>query len=192
MATAKLTSEDPEKMSAVMAAARKQNDRYMKEYEDRADEIDKLENEIINEYTNSEDIKLASTPDHINIQVVLSATQRHLSRVTEIYAGALKNITKLKAVQTMLLNALLPLMSGTSSEIRNAKANECTQGINYLIELEEGLISICELATKNLKTAQETASRTLKAFELDLTYFDGASSYAVIVAHNKKEFLNGK
>lgn len=163
----------------------------MDDFAGRADEIDELENEIISNYTNNEDIKLSSVPDHIQIQVILLATQRHLSRVTEIHAGATKNLTKLKASQTMLLNILLPLVVGSSAEIRNAKAADCTQGINYLIQLEAGLIEICELASKNLKTAQEMASRTLKAFELDLTFFSGADTFSALVTRSKKQYLQG-
>jgi len=193
MATTKatgVTSDNPELLSKVIAAARKENDSLMEQFADREEEIDELEKEIINEYTNSDDIKLASTPDHIQIQVVLAATQRKLSRVTEIYTGALRNITKQKATRNMLMNALLPLMQGGSADIRNAKANDCTQGINYMIELEEGLINICETTMKNLKTAQEIASRQLKAFELDLTFFDGASTFSAMVAASKRKHVN--
>jgi hypothetical protein len=192
MATAKpgITSEDPAQLSKIMAAARIENDKLMEEFANRAEEIEALETEIIDNYTNSDECKLASTPDHIQIQLVLGATQRFLSRVTEIHAGAIRNLAKQTATRNMLFNAILPLMQGGSAEVRNAKASDCVQGIGYMIELEEGLINICELATKNLKTAQEMASRTLKAFELDLTFFDGASTFSAIVAANKRRYIN--
>jgi hypothetical protein len=152
-----LTSDNPELLSKVIAAARTENDKIMKNYEGREDEIDELEKEIINEYTNNDDIKLATSPDHIQIQTVLGCSQRHLSRVTEIHSGALRNITKLKATQSMLANALLPLMQGGSADIRNAKTNDCTQGINYLIALEEGLINICEKSKNSTRKCVSSA-----------------------------------
>jgi hypothetical protein len=184
------SSADGEMLSKILVSAAKESDKVMETYAGREEEIDELEQEVINEYINSSDLRLPSTPDHIQIQVVLAATQRKLSRVTEIYTGAIRNVTKQKAVQNMLFNAILPLVPGTSSEIRNAKTNDYTQGINYIIQLEEGLITICETAMKNLKTAQEIASRQLKAFELDLTYFDGASTFKAIVEASKKRYLN--
>jgi hypothetical protein len=184
------SSADGEMLSKIMVSAAKESDKIMETYAGREEEIDELEQEIISEHINSNDLQLPSTPDHIQIQVVLATTQRKLSRVTEIYTGTIRNITKQKAVQNMLFNAILPLIQGTSSEIRNAKANDCIQGINYLVALEEGLITICETAMKNLKTAQEIASRQLKAFELDLTYFDGASTFKAIVEASKKRYLN--
>lgn len=173
-----------------MAQAAKESDKLIEAFEGRAEEIDELEQEVISEHINSQDLRLSATPDHIQIQVVLATAQRKLSRVTEIYTGAIRNVTKQKAVKNMLQNALLPMMQGGSSDIRMAKTNDCTQGINYLIELEEGLITICETAMKNLKTAQEIASRQLKAFELDLTYFDGASTFKAIVEASKRRYLN--
>ena len=186
-----MSSENPELLSQVMAAARKQNDSLMEKFAGREDEIDELEDEIIKNYTNNDDTKLASVPDHVQIQVTLSSTQRHLSRITEIHTEALRNYNKLQAVKAMLMDSLLPLMTGGSADLRTAKANDCTQGINYMIALEQGLINICELATKNLKTAQETASRTLKAYELDLQSFDGANTFSVMVAASKRKYLNG-
>ena len=188
MPTAKpMTSEDPEQLSRVISAARRENDSLMNNFAGREDEIDELETEIIQNYTNNDDSKLAQVPDHLDIQSVLAATQRHLSRVTEIYAGSLRNVAKLKATQSMLLNAILPLIQGASADIRNAKAADCVQSINYLIQLESGLVDICDLTIRNLKIAQETASRVLKGYELDLTFFDGASTYAAIVKASKKK-----
>lgn len=180
--------ENSEELSKVIHSVRAKSVLFMEQFEGRTSEIDKLEDEIIKEYINTDDILLGNMSDHIQVQQVLANSQRYLSRVTEIYAGAYRNSTKLKSVKNMFQNALLPLIQGGSADTRMAKVNDLTQGITYLLELEEGLISICETAMKNLKNAQDMASRTLKAIEMDLTFFNGSETLSKVVNKSRSKF----
>jgi hypothetical protein len=168
-----------------MAAARKHDASVSNDYAGRSEEIDELENEIINNYSNTPDLRLSKIADPINCQQVISASVSILGRITEIYNGALKNKGKLNAMQGTLMDGILPLMQGGSAETRTATARGCMQTITYLIALEEGLITICESTQKNIKATQEMASRTLKAIEMDLVYFEGKDALARIVKESK-------
>ena len=174
----------------VMHQARAKTDEFMEDFQEsgRADEIDKLENEILKNYINSKEIHLSTQADPISIQRVLSNSQNFLSRVSEIYAGASMKVSKLIAAKNMLQNALLPLVTGGSADARTARVNDITQGLCYMIELEEGLMSICDLSMKNLKNAQDMASRTLKAIELDLVHFNGSDALAKIVQKSRNRY----
>ena len=173
-----------------MSSARKHSDKLSESHAGRPNEIDELENEIIQNYINSDEVKLSQNPEPIQIQVVLANSQRMLSRVSEIHNYSIKSHAKLCAIRQMLLDAILPLMTGGSADSREAKARSCTEFITYLIALEEGLIAICESTQKNLKSVQEMASRQLKCVELDITYFNGAETLKNIVAASRKKNFN--
>lgn len=181
-----ITSADDALLSNIMASARKHDERISNEYAGRENEIDELENEIIKEYSNSHNLQMGAVPDPIRIQEVFSASVSMLGRVTEIYNGSIKNLANFRTIRQTLMDGILPLMQGGSADAREAKARSCMQTINYMIGIEEGLVSICEATQKNIKTAQETASRQLKAIEIDLQYFNGAEALANIVMMSKK------
>lgn len=182
-----ITSDNLEQLASVMGKAREYNDKIAQQFAGREEEIDEVENEIINNYTNNPDVRLSVIADHVQIQAVFANSQRMLSRVTEIYNGAIRNKSKLNAARQSLLDAILPLMVGGSADAREAKARDCTESINYLIALEEGLIAICESTQKNLRSAQEMASRQLKAIEIDIQHFTGAETLKNIVIASKKK-----
>jgi len=169
-----------------MHHARKHDARVAEEYAGREDEIDELEDEIIKHYSNSPDLRMPPVADPIACQGVFTSSVKMLGRITEIWNDALKNLAKLRATRATIMDALLPLMSGGSADAREAKARACTETINRIIALEEGLVQICESTQKNIKSAQEMASRTLKTIELDLQYFNGAEALRGIVEANRK------
>jgi hypothetical protein len=168
-----------------MHQARKYDANVALEYAGREEEIDKLEDEIIENYSNAKSLRFPGVPDPIACQEIFASSISMLGRITEIWNGSLKNLSKLKATRSTIMDALLPLISGGSADAREAKARSCTETINRIITLEEGLIQICESSQKNIKSAQEMASRTLKSIEYDLVYFNGAEALKNIIDANR-------
>lgn len=187
-----IISSDDNLLSQIMHQARKFDEQIANEYAGREDEIDTLEDEIIKNCTNSPDLKLQSVGNPINCQEIFAASTAMLGRVTEIYVASLRYLGKLRASRQTILDGLLPLMQGGSADSREAKARGCMETINRLIALEESLVQICELTQKNIRTAQEMASRTLKAVEMDCVYFSGADALKGIVDSARQKGVIGK
>jgi len=183
--------EDDALLSKIMHQARIYDSKISEDFGNREHEIDILEDEIIVEYSNPEKLKFGAIADPIKCQTIFVASTHMLGRITEIYNNSLKNQAKLKATRQTILDGLLPLMQGGSADMREAKARGCTETINRLIALEEGLTQICESAQKNIKSAQEMASRALKAIELELVYFEGKEAMTQIVNTSRKRYYEG-
>ena len=189
----KASAEEYAMLNNIMHSARKYDTHMSEEYAGREDEIDAEEDEIISSYSNCDGLQLGSIADPIRCQEVFAYSVRILGRITEIYNGSLKNTSKLKAARQTLMDGLLPLMTGGSASDREAKARNCMQTINHLVALEDGLITICESTMKNIKSAQDMASRQLKAIEMDIMYFGGQEALANIAkaSKNRKYTLDG-
>jgi hypothetical protein len=168
-----------------MHQARKYDSNVAFEFAGREQQIDELENEIIANYSNPAKLHLPEVSDHLSCQDVFIESQKMLGRITEIHNGSLKNLAKLRATRATIMDALLPLMSGGSADAREAKARSCTETINRVITLEEGLVQIGESTQKNIKLAQDMASRLLKSIEYDLTYFNGAEAMRNVVESSR-------
>lgn len=185
-------ASDVEELARQIEKAHQHTQVIIKKYQGREQEIDALEDEIIKNHINPPDTFLKSLPDHVQIQGVLANAQKHLSRVAEIYAESLKNYSYLSAVKNVLYNSLLPVMQGGSADVRNSKAENCTDYINFLIEIEKGLINVCETSMKNMKSVQESASRQLKGFEFDLVHFNGAETFKARVIKSKQDMKSNQ
>jgi len=179
---------DPELLSQLLQAARLQDEQTSEAYEGRIEQIEAQEDELIQKYNNT--IHLTTTPDPLQIQVVFAEAQQYISRTSEIYNQALKNISRLKASQNMIYHQLLPIMEGGSADVRQAQVYGCISTIGFLIGMEQGLIDICESTLKNLKNTEEMASRQLEAIRIDLQYFNSAEKLLPLV-DGSREKLHG-
>lgn len=164
---------DQAELEAALHRARETDDKVVEKFGYREKECDKLSDEIIQGYTNDDSIQLSKTPDLINCSAILAAAQRMSNRITQIYADSIRISTTLKNARDQVFDALLPNIQGGNVEERKAKARSCLSSTHVLINAEEGLQSVCETVTKNLKNVQEYSSRQIKAIELDINFLGG-------------------
>lgn len=179
-------ANDSEALAEAISRARQQTELIIKKYVGRAEEIETLEDEVISEHINSPEMRLSSNTNHVELSAVVAYVQNHFGRVAEIHGRATANLSRLSAVKNILMDALLPYMQGSSADIREAKTNNCTDYINFLIEREKGLLNVCETAMKNMNSVKENAGKQLKAYEFDLVHFGGSTSFQARVVKAKE------
>src|ERR1700733_3579685 len=100
-----ISTGDLETLSKIVHSARLKCTELMEEFENRDSEIETLENEIIQNYSNAPGIQLPEVPDHVQCQVVMANAQRMLSRITEIYNVCLKNTARMNGARQIILDA---------------------------------------------------------------------------------------
>ena len=182
---------DPEELRQTLQVAKEADEATGKKYIGRLEEIEALEDEIIQNYSNPRALKLPRSPDPLRIQEVFAIAQEYLGRVTEIYNGCLKNVTDLRATQQAISDQLLPIVDGASADARKAQVDGIMQTIKFLITHEDGLMDICKTAQTNLRNNEEMASRQLESMKVDLQYFNAAEYIKPLVDESRSRIYGG-
>jgi len=182
---------DDDILSAALHSARIKDKEMTVSFGHRVEEVDKLEDEIIKNYTNNHNIKLSSTPSLVECQMVMNSGQAMLNRITEIETQSIRIKTKITAIREAMLNGVLvALGSNGSAESRKAKAASVVESMNLLIALEEGLSVICDTVRRNVKNAIECASRCQSAITDEVKYLGGAEVAQLAIADTRKAIQN--
>jgi len=193
MATTKstgFTSDSPDELVAIMRRTQEQVGAVRQQFinSKRQEEIKALEDELLDNYLNPSELELPTQNSPVELSAILSLCQNYQSRVTAIYAKTLSRVNILKLQQNTLQNALLSLIQGSSADARNAKVQDLTHSLNEIIGFEQNLVTLAELCMKNLNNIKETASRNLKALEMDINHFNGAVALNKINEHNREKY----
>lgn len=178
---------DGDALSTALEDARIKDKEVINSFGHRVDEIDKLEDEIIQNYTNNHNIRLSSTPSLVECQMVMNAGQAMLNRITEIETQSIRIKTKITAIREAMLNkVLVALGSSGSAESRKAKAASVVESMNLFVALEDGLSVICDTVRRNIKNAIECASRCQSAITDEVKYLGGAEIAKLAIEDTRK------